>query len=269
MPEKDRKQEYDAAYQQAWAAFGAWQSHARADIRAYLGDVFSSKEKESMRKQKRDMLNIHLIRRIVKWIAGYQRDHRLGIEYEPSEGSDEQTASQLSFIVNWVMGHFGGYNLISDGFEHSLKTGMGLVNVYNDQNLDTRLDMFYYNQFLIDPNFTRIDLKDSNYGMIRKYISREQAKIILPKDKHPLIPKEDDRARTNEKFPNYKLPTLFGENLLAYDEFQQRKAIDKFIIMLRPINQEFEFIGKRSELDSTIRNLIAQTKIPPNLISVV
>jgi hypothetical protein len=267
MAERDRKLDYDAAYQQSWAAFGSWQTFAREDIRATLGDVFNSREKESMRKQKRDMLNIHLIRRIIKWISGYQRDHRLGLEYEPSEGSDEETAGQLSQIVNWALGHFGGYNIISDGFEHCLKTGMGLINTFNDQNLDTKLDLFFYNQFLLDPNFTRIDLTDCNYGMIRKYISRNQAKILLPREKHPLIPAEDDKARTNEKFPNYKLPTLFGENLLAYDEFQQRDTIDKFIVFIRQVNQEFEFTGSRSDLDNTIRELVARTGIPPNLIS--
>jgi hypothetical protein len=271
MPDQktDREKEFDEAYKQSWAAFSHWQAEAKNDIRAYLGDSLTAREKNRLLRQDRDALNIQLIRRIINWVSGYQCDHRLGIKYDPNEGGDYKTASQITALVTWALQRFGGYNIISNGFKHALKTGMCLVNAYNDINLDSKLENFFYNQFLLDPNFTRIDLQDCQYGIMRKFITKPYAKMLLPEENHPYINGLDtQRLAQDSKFENYKKPNLYGENLIPYDEFQQRDTKQTKVIMLKPIGREFEFDGTKAELDNMLMNLVTRTGIPPELISV-
>ncbi len=169
--ERDRKKEYDEAYNQAWAGFGAWQTNVKKDLRSYLGDPWTSADKHRLNKQRRDIMSFPLLRRNVKWISGWQSRHRLSLKFDPIENADEQTASQLTAAGLWVMQYGNGYQIISKAFEGALKTGLNLVNVYNDRNSNTKFDQFFYNQFLLDPTFTRVDLEDCHYGILRKHIA--------------------------------------------------------------------------------------------------
>ena len=268
--DRDKKKDFTEAYNQAWPSFGTWQAEARRDIQAYLGDIWTAEEKTRLRLRKSDVLNIQLIRRIVKWVAGYQVDHRKGIKYEPIEGSDDVTASDFTEIVTWVMQRSHGYEVISKAFEHALKTGLTLVNSFNDANQDTKLDHFFYNQFLLDPSFTRLDLHDCRYGIIRKFITKDQAKILLPQDKHPMIDEiDDERPKSDEKFPNYITPLVHGRKMIAYDEFQERTTKEQIIIINRFDGVEQEWQGTKRQLDEQLPFLLQQQGIPPELISTI
>ena len=50
---RDRKNEYKEAYDQAHAAFGAWQMQAKHDLRVYLGDPWTSADRIRFNKEKR------------------------------------------------------------------------------------------------------------------------------------------------------------------------------------------------------------------------
>ncbi len=266
--ERDRKKEYDEAYNQAWSGFGNWQSGVKKDLRSYLGDPWTSADKHKLTKQKRDIMSFPLLRRNVKWISGWQSRHRLSLKFDPIENADEQTANQLTAAGLWVMQYGNGYQIISKAFEGALKTGLNLVNVYNDRNSDTKFDRFFYNQFLLDPTFTRIDLEDCHYGILRKHITRQKAKMLLPGKEAFIDNFKEDPSGRDEKFPNYARPTLFGEKLLAYDEFQQRTTQKRKIIIVRPLNQEIVWKGTDAELDRLIGQFMMRG-IPSELISII
>lgn len=260
MPrDQERQDEYDEAYKFAWSATGSWQGVAREDIQAYLGDIFTAKEKERLLLRNSDLLNIQLIRPILNWVAGFQADHRKGIKYEPIEGSDVQTANDFTELGTSILQRNKGYNVISKAFHHALKTGLCLVNVFNDVRLDTKLDHFFYNQFLLDPAWTKVDLSDCNFLMMRKFVTKEQAKIILPEGFHSEINKVDaERSQTDGKFPHYITPVQFGNKMFAYDEFQQRDTIRKTVIIIRPTGKELPFDGTKAELQNVFEFLRAQ-----------
>jgi hypothetical protein len=44
----DREKDLQEAYNQSWSSFGTWQSWAKRDIRASLGDSYTSKEKQHL-----------------------------------------------------------------------------------------------------------------------------------------------------------------------------------------------------------------------------
>ncbi|KKL56439.1 hypothetical protein LCGC14_2245390, partial [marine sediment metagenome] len=270
--ERDRESDFKEAYDQSMAAFGAWQQLAKNDLKVYLGDPWTPKDKLRFIKEKREAMSFPLIRRIVKWISGYERDNMLSIRFDPIEGGDDNTAEQFTTINTWVMSHRNGYNTRSDGFEGCLKAGMNLINVYNDRNSDTSLDRFGYNQFLLDPTFTRRDLQDCHYGMMRKYITKDDAKMLLP-GKESFINKlgtgtDSGTIGQDDKFPYYPRPMLYGDKLLAYDEFQQRTTIEQKIILIKPLNKEIIWKGSKAALDRQIQ-LLVQQGLPPEMLSVI
>ena len=268
--ETDRAKDYKEAYDQANAGFGSWQTQIKNDYKIYLGDPFTPKEKLRFIKEHREWSSFPQIRMIINWIAGHQSDNIRSIRYDPTEDGDIETAEQFTAIGVWVMQHCNGYDIICDAFEGCLKAGMNLVNVYNDRNFDTNFDRFGYNQFLLDPTFSRRDLKDCNYGMMRKYITKADAKMLLP-SKESLIERLDTSAGTDaqgDMYPYYARPALYGEKLLAYDEFQQRTTIERKIILLKPLNKEIVWKGTKKQRERFIENLVINDNIPPNLISV-
>jgi len=267
---KDITKEYQEAYDSAWSSFGEWQADATKDIEAYLGQSYTAEELRVLKLQGRDALNMQDIRRVIKWVSGYQRDHRLAIKYDPVEGSDVQTASQLTRLCQRAMMRFGGYETVSNGFESAIKTGLCLVNAYNDNKFDTKLDTFFYNQFLIDPNFTRIDLRDCNFGILRRYVTKDWAKQLVPRSQHKFINdvKDEPYASQDGKFPNYKPPYLYGNKMIAFDEFQQRDTVEKIFVGIKPTGQEFEFEGTKQDLERDLPEILQANGVPAELVTV-
>lgn len=268
--ERDRKKEYKEAYDQANAGFGAWQMQVKRDLKVFLGDPWTPKDKLRFIKEHRDPSSFPEIRRIINWISGYQMDNTLSIRYDPTEDGDVLTAEQLTAIGVWSMQHNNGYDIIDDAFEGCLKAAMNLVNVYNDRNFDTKLDRFGYNQFLLDPTFSRRDLEDCNYGMMRKYITKTDAKMLLP-GKEGFINGIDTKQSDAEgdMYPYYTRPQLYGDRLLAYDEFQQRTTIERRIILIKPLNKEIVWQGTKKQLDQYMRKLVQFDGIPSELLSII
>jgi len=261
----EREKEYKEAYDMAWAAFGAWQETVRRDLTVYLGDSWTQKDKLKLRARNLDPMNFPNIRRNVKWISGYQRDHRLSIRYDPVEAADELTASQLTDIALWVMQRSKGHYRISGAFEGALKTGINLVNIFNDRNQDTRFEIFRYNQFLLDPMFTEVDLSDCHFGILRKHITRAAAKMLLPGHESEIDKMKVKRGGNDGLFTAYAKPTLYGEPLLTYDEFQQRTTIERKVIIVKATGEQIEWPGTEGQLKKVMK-AIANSEAGPDAL---
>lgn len=277
--EADRKHDLHEVFHQAWTAWGPWQTSVKRDLRAYAGNPWTAKDREIAKKRNKELMSFPQLRRCVKFLTGYEREHRLSIIYDPQENGDTVTASQLTNVGIWSMQHKNNYHVISDAFEGALKTGINLINVYNDRNSNTRFARFMYNQFVLDPSFTRVDLEDCRYGIMRKYISKADAKMILPGKESLINGIDSTQGGGEELFTNYPRPELFGEKLLYYDEFQQRETVLRNIVMLKvrldprtqrwvPGMTEVVFKGTKEKLKETIRQIV-QKGYPPNMVSVV
>lgn len=270
--ETDRKTDYEKAYSQANAGFGAWQMQVKNDLKVFLGDPWTGKDKQRFLKEKRESSSFPEIRMIINWISGYQMDNTLSIRYDPIEDADDLTAEQFTAIGTWAMHQANGYNIIDDAFEGCLKAAMNLVNVYNDRDFNTEFDRFGYNQFLLDPTFSRRDLRNCQYGMMRKYITKAEAKMLLP-GKESFIEGIDTKSGTDgqgDMYPYYPRPQLYGDRLLAYDEFQQRTTVERKVILIKPLNIEKVWMGTNTQLTKFIRDdLVGRQGIPAELLSVI
>ena len=265
--ETDRKKEFDASYTHAWSHFSLWQTAARNDLKAYGGNPWNAEDRRLAKLKNVELMSFPQLRRVVKWLSGYERDHRLSITYDPMEGGDLDTASQLNMVALWALQWQNGYHTISDTFEGAMKTGLNLINVYNDRNINTRFERFMYHQFLLDPTFTRVDLEDCHFGILRKYVTRDAAKMLLPGKESFIDEFKNGAQGRDHRFTNYPRPTLFGERLLTYDEFQRRTTRQRKVVIIKPTNEEFVF-DKNADLDNMIRNLL-QAGIPSHMVSVI
>ncbi|MHC4344726.1 MAG: portal protein [Planctomycetota bacterium] len=266
--QRDRQKDFDEAYQQSWAHWSRWQQQARSDLTVYAGDPWTAQDKRLAKLTNRELMSFPQLRRVVKWLTGWEREHRLSITYDPMENGDMETASQLNMVALWALQWQNGYHVASDAFEGALKTGMNLLNIYNDRNLNTCFERFMYNQFLLDPTFTRVDLKDCHFGIMRKYVTGDAARMLLP-GKESLINtmlKQDTSQGTSQKFSLYRKPSLYGRKLLSYDEFQQRDTRKVFTLIFRPTGEEVPF-QKRGNLEDYIRRMV-MAGAPPEMLTV-
>lgn len=222
------KKEFNEAYKQAHQHWTPFLREAKRDLKMVMGDPWSVKDKRRLRKQDRDPLVFNKAQRICRLVEGYQRKHRLALKVEPIEGTDDNTANQLTGILMWVMQYANAYNVLSDAFAGgSLKTGMNLVNIYMDYtddpvNGDIKFKRIPYNAFLIDPFSTERDLSDCTFLLRREYFSKKTLKALIP-NRADLIDKLRVQGR-DDKFEYFTPPVdLLGGQFLRYSEFWVRQ----------------------------------------------
>ncbi len=230
--EVDRKSDFDEAYNQAWGAWSTFQHESRNDLRAVTKWAWTQKDIEHMKRlqPEREIMSFPLLRRFTRLIGNFQRNNRLSLTYAPVENADEITADQLSMCGQFALNYGNGYHAVSDAFEGSLKTGMNLLNIANDSGFNTIFERYAYNAFLLHPGFTKRDLSDCQYGIMRKQIPMSEAIMLLP-DHEPEI-RAMSANKTDNKFPLMVRNNLYGDSLMCYDEFQQRDTVKKrFLVM--------------------------------------
>jgi len=120
----------------SWRAFGPYYSLAMRDLRAYAGTSWTAIEKAKLEKQNRMILELNKIRRVVNLYSGYERENRTQTVCAPVEGSDVETADQFSNVMYFTYEKANADYIISEAFEHSLKTGLSIIGLYMDYSKD-------------------------------------------------------------------------------------------------------------------------------------
>ncbi len=258
-----RIEEFNEVYNDTYRVWSAWLKEAETDLKFYLGDQWTATEKGYLKDKNRYILVFNKIHRVVKFLTGYQRKNRLSMKIAPVEGSDEETASQLSGVIQYVMQFMDGYNIMSEGFEQGpIKTGLGLIDPYLDftddrVNGDIKLYRIPFNRFLLDPSFTRRDLDDCGYILRREWIQKDAGKSIFPdraKDIDSLQPSMYDNKFERTSYSS----NMFEKNMVRYDEHWKRTYEPVKIIVDMSTGQSKKWEGDRDglrELLNEFRNL--------------
>jgi len=203
---------------------------------------------------KRNQINFNLIRTIRNMITGHQRKNRKTSIVIPQEIQDQNTADQLSNLLMWTMQRADAFSCISKSFEGGITAGLNLIDVYMDYtsdpvNGDIKCSNIAYNAFLIDPFFKKLDLSDCNYIWIRKWLSKNQMKTLLPgrEDEIDALPKEGNR---DGKFP-YMPQSLnyWARRLLPYDEFWYMDTRLKTLLLDKETGETMDWEGREENLD--------------------
>jgi len=178
--------EYKEAHDIATRQMDRFYHEAQTDLEFYLNNQIPTDEYNYLSRQRRNALVFNKIKKISNLISGYQRNHRKAFRVASRHGGGAGTAEQLGKVLHQVMLDQGGFEQLSKVFEQGpVKTGFGLVNIYNDFSADPicgdpRISYVPWNHFFIDPHFTRIDLQDCAFMGRRALLSREEAKAIAP-----------------------------------------------------------------------------------------
>ena len=144
MNEKDSKKEFDEAYAQASMVWAGWYTQTHTDLKNYLGDQWTYKDKNYINSEDRNAFVFNKIKRAVELVDGYQRKNILTLRIQAMEQSNDpraammqdKTASQFSSIVLWLMQYAGGYQVLNDCFSGALKTALNFIRLYVDYTDD-------------------------------------------------------------------------------------------------------------------------------------
>jgi len=249
--DRQKWSEYYEAYRDSISMINQYTQQMMEDLKFYHGDQWSQEEKNWLSKQRRNALVFNKIKKIVNLISGYQRAYRMAYRVTPRELGATSTANQLTKSLFYIMNDCGGYYTLSNAFlQGPVKTGLSLVNLWLDRtedpiNGDLKLSMVPYSAMMIDPYFTKFDLSDCGFFGRRSWLSREQAKGLLP-----WAEKELEKIPKTNKDSMY--PTLAaGKNvhhsdLHKYDEFWQQQH-EKVKILVDPNTGEWREWGKGQE----------------------
>lgn len=264
MSDQDKEKEFELAFTDAYDQWFPQMTEAHMDFKYYLDTPWTAKDRAYMREQNREILNFNIIRRIIKMITGYERRNRLSLKIGPSEGSDDMVTSQLNGVITPLMQNNGGYETMSDAFEMgALVAGANLVELYTDRRGDIQFSRKPYNKFLLDPGFTRRDLKDCGYIIIHEDgMLTSEVKTLLPgKDKlvEKLAKQEGEIARL--PFSAYRGRGKDEGLRCNYQEFWERKTKKVKLFANRKNKMQFEWDGE----DEILRELL--NRYPTQLVS--
>lgn len=259
---KDKEKEFEEAFNNAYDLWFPQMQEAHTDFKYYLEDPWTEEDRAYFRSQDREILNFNIIRRIIKMITGYERRNRLALKIAPSEGSDDTVASQFTGVIMPLMQNAGGYEVVSDAFEMgSCVAGANLIEPYLDRQGNIQFNRKPYNKFLLDPNFSRRDLKDCSY-----LITHEEG--MLTEDVKSLVPGKDVKITQYAKlegggnetlpFSAYKGRGKEDGKRCNYSEFWERKTRKVKIVANRQTGQQFTWQQGQKELEELLARYVLQ-----------
>ena len=222
---------FNQFYYDAYRTWGTYYNQAYIDLRAYAGDNWTQAEKYALQQQKRMVLELNKIRRVVNLYSGYERENRTSTVVAPIESSSEATADLLTEIMLYVYDKGAANHILSQAFDHSLKTGLSIIGFYIDYSRDkVNGDIKFYwkpfNALMLDPYFTKTSLEDCDQASTRDLLSRDQVKALLP----GVDPREIQMVPTGIRDNKYLYlgiyrqynSTYIAKNLLTYDQYWVR-----------------------------------------------
>lgn len=215
----------------AWRTWGIYYSEAYRDLRAYAGDNWTYQEKQKLIKQNRIVLELNKIRRVINLYSGYERENRTATVLAPMEPGDQESADLFNDVMYYVYEKGNADYVTSEAFEHSLKTGLGIIGIYMDYEHDkVNGDIKFYwkpfNAVMLDPYFTKRDLSDCDQASTRDLLSKDEVKALLP-----WVPEETiDNIPTGIRDNKYQYlgiyrqynSTYISKNLVTYDQYWTR-----------------------------------------------
>jgi hypothetical protein len=257
--------DFQQFYYDAYRTWSTFYAEAYRDVRAYAGDNWTNQEKTYLQSQRRTVLELNRIRRIINLYSGFERENRKSIVVGPMESSDEDTAEQLSEVMQYVYDKSNAYQINSEAFDHMLKSGLAVIGIYIDYNRDkVNGDIKYYwkpfNAVIFDPYFTKRDLSDCDQAATRDLLSKDQVKMMLPW----ISPKEIDDLPTGIRDNKYQYlgvyrqynSTYIAKHLVTYDQYW--KVIQRPVKLLVDLEtgESTEWTGKGDD-EAALQEILA------------
>lgn len=178
-------------YDEAIGDHQDWVNEALIDYKYYRGKQWKSADRARLRKEKRPVITLNKIRRIIRLMVGYEQKTRYGIKCLPITGGDENTARLLTMLIKGIEYDNIAYKIYSDVYRFGIIAGRGFFNVDIDKNEnmlgDIKINWTDPHGLIMDPRGTRFDLKDHKYSIKERWYDPD-----VLKTKYPHLEKEID-----------------------------------------------------------------------------
>jgi hypothetical protein len=201
----------------------------------------------------------NIIQQPVNMVTGYQRQHRKGLVFTPTEGSDAQTTDQYTQLMTHVCNKEGIHEQFSRACEQAAITGMVLLQPYLDFQEDAaqgslKLKIWEYNSFLADPYFRNLDMSDAQVVWCQEYISKKESEERF-RDKIEVIASMSGSPQRYGNF--YFLPENYNMArndlmVLSYVWYKWKRKRKK--LYSRSKNQFFD-ISENADTDAILYNI--------------
>jgi hypothetical protein len=254
------KQEFLENYRYAHDFWAPFIEDARIYTLAQSGVTWSNDERKQLVKDGREPIEFNIMRRPIQFYSGYLRDNINSIVIAPVEGSDQQTADQLTKISAYVWDKGQGFETFLDSADETLKSGISLCGVrldYSKDFLHGDITVYKrtYNSFYLDPTFESLDLRDCGFVIMRDLLNKKSVRTLLP----DLSEEEIDNINTSfkdDKFLSYH-PQFSSfsrnRNLLAYDQYYKRTTRKRLMLLDLKSNYHKDVTDSSDEELSMIR----------------
>lgn len=236
----DKVSHFNSFFEDSYRSMAPFYGEAHRDLLAYAGDNWTQQEKSQLMRQRRMILELNKIRRIINLYSGYERENRTSTVIFPQESNDQLTADQFSEVMLAVYNKAQSEYIFSEAFEHSLKTGLAIVGMYldytNDKvNGDLKFYWKPYNALILDPYFTKRDLSDCDQAATRDLLGRNRVKALLPNVPSEIIDNLPTGFRDNKfQYMGYYRQynsQYIAKNLLTYDQHWVRQTREeKYVV---------------------------------------
>jgi len=248
------KQEYDDNYREAISYWDKTYEEMDTDLRYYLGNQWSDAQKKLLSEEQREAFVYNYGQRNIHLNSGYQRKNRLGFGIDAQTSQDEEVSDYLQDALIWQANSMNFYNTISDSFEDASITGLSMLTFGIDFSQDSNNGQIYvenekFQQILLDPAFTKLDLSDCMYAQKRKYVSKEISKMFLPSAKKDIDKLPSGRIDNKFDYMSVSKNTMKDKDIVAYDEYYRRVFKAQKILTHRFTGQQIKWKGSKSELD--------------------
>jgi hypothetical protein len=204
----------------------------------------------------------NLLQQPINMVTGYQRQHRKGLIYVPTEGSDPQTCDQYTKLITHTCSAGSIHEDFSRACEQACINGMVLAQPYLDYtNSDDqaqgslRLKVWEYNSFLMDPYWRSSDMSDCQWVWTQEYISKQEAERRFPDKLEMIMPMAGSPQRYGSF---YFLPENYNmarNDLMVLSYVWYKWKRKKKRLYSRSRNQFFDFAGEQAEMDQLIYQL--------------
>ena len=244
----------EVAWQEGSPLWLQFQAEADTDARMYAGDIeaFFNYGAKTYNYWRRNQFMVNVIRPKIEMIVGNQIKNRKTSVIIPQEFQFQEPADEASKCLLWSMQNANSFNQISESFSKSTNVGMSMMQHWIDYsrdptNGDVKSSVLNYTQFFIDPFFKKLDLSDCRYIWTRKWLTRDQIKILIP-GREKDIDNIGVKGNSDGRFPYMPEAINYQQrNLLIYDEFWYQETRKKKIIINEESGETFEWMGDNKD----------------------
>ena len=269
------------AYEESAVANNALWSEGDRDTRVYCGDArLYSEIYPNQPFFKRAQFSFNHVRPAVSHVEGWQRQHRKTITAVPVENADNETADQYTKLFFWATNRSGFYETFSDACKGSLITGMNMLHIYPEWVTDPisgniKVDCLPMNALVLDPYFRKQDLSDCNFIMRRSYVTKAEARALLPSAADEIM----DMAMNSAQDGRFQfMPETYAFDLgryLSYDEFYYKDFRVQKLLMDAQTGSimEWRWENKQEELELFLHHhpnvIMYEQEIPTIRLAVI